>query len=169
MSVHDVPGYTQIPSVLANSSSLEIGIDRHRGMGDIAALFDNDLLRTVDMENILYELFGVVRIFDDLDTLPGHIAQFYNVISLLSDSDIALSFLHHEDELVVSLQTIHRIGMGEGLEQCDVAKGILRQYDIYGHTSHSVKMLDVPLSMMARAETEKGFPQRAPSSMLFPS
>ena len=38
-----------------------------------------------------------------------------------------------------------------------------------GMLHHSVRMLDVPLSMMTRADTEKGFPHRAPSSMLFPS
>ena len=71
------------------------------------------------------------------------------------DCDVSLTW-HKEDNLLKC-------------EQGDVPERVLGKHDIRRHMSHSDKMLEVPLSMTASAETENGFPQIAPNSMLLPS
>ena len=126
MPVHDIPGNAEVLSRFADGTSLEFGIHSYRGVGDVSALLDNDLLRTVDVEYVHHELLGIIGVFDDLDVLSGHILEFDYVLPFLSYSDVSLSILDDEDELVLSLHAVDRVGVGQLLEECDVTQGILR-------------------------------------------
>jgi hypothetical protein len=58
--VDDIPGDTKILSGLAYRASFELRIHCDGGMGYVPALFDNDLLRVVDVEYILHKLLRIL-------------------------------------------------------------------------------------------------------------
>jgi len=133
MPVHDVPGYAQILSGLANRTALEFGIHGDCCVSYVSALLDNDLLRTVYVEHIHDELLRIIGILHDLDVLAGLILQLDHMLSFLSDSDVTLSFLNDEHEFVLGVHAVDGVGLGDLLEKSDVPERILGKYDISGH------------------------------------
>ncbi len=81
MPVDDVPGYFQVPSVLADRSSLYLWIHCHRGMNDISSCFHHNVLHVVIVEDIPYEFLGIVRVFNDLNVLPGLVLKTNDMFS----------------------------------------------------------------------------------------
>ena len=72
------------------------------------------------------DVAGSISKRPDLDVLTGHVLEFDDMLPFLSYSDVPLSILDDEDELVLSLHAVDRVGVGQLLEECDVTQGILR-------------------------------------------
>ena len=118
---------------LFTMSLAELWIHGHRGVRYVSALLDNDLLRIVDVEDVLHELLGILGVLHDLDVLPGLLLELDDMLALLPDGDVALAFLDDEHELVLGVHAVDGVRPGDLLEESDVPQGVLGKYDICGH------------------------------------
>lgn len=125
MPVDNVSCNTKILARFADRPAFQLRVYGDRGVCNVTALFDLDLLGIIDVEHILYELFRVVRIFHDLDVLAGLLFELDYMLTFLTDCCIPLPFLHNENEFLFCIHTVDDVRFGYRFEQGYVSEGIL--------------------------------------------